>query len=187
MSDIIMGLLCLGIPIAIIFWAVKATRKKRKGIDKDKVSGLDEIFKTDFKTFNPEEFEKGSSEESSSGTSIQNYYKDLDPEEAGVFRKLNVKEIGSTGRNFIFSNKRVTKYNRDHLRRLVNKLVALYGKDDRGKGSYTPEDDEEIDQYEMWTGRNWTKNKKYPSLSVYYDEEAGIAMTVWTTANKKKD
>lgn len=183
MSDILIGLLCLGTPIAIFVWAFFEMKKERKikkeikRIQQDPKS-VDELVKMDLDNFNPKEYNKGKRTENGEN-SFQDYYTEFTSEIGGVFRYLNVKDFDNGGRNYLFYIYKPNKYHRDHLRRFVDELYAIYGKDDRGKAKFKPEDDKELDGLEFWDGRRWTKSKIHPSLQIGYDPEDGLNMTIW--------
>lgn len=177
--EIFAGLFCVLVPVGVILFAVWIFKKKKKGKSKKmvKYNSIDELLKTDLNNFDPEKYSKGKDETNISGETVKNYYDEFVSEECGVFRYLNIKVFDNGSRNYIFYVYKPNKYKRDHLRRLVDNLYFIYGKDDSGKGKWQHHEDEEIDLDEFWTGRNWYKNSPR-NIRLGYDTDNGLHMSV---------
>jgi len=160
--------------IAIIYFGIKKYKKNRKS------GSLSDVINTNYSDFDKNEYNLGGETTNNDEQPYINYYKKLNPYEAGIFDNLNAKKFkDSKAVNYIFYNNFPEKVTISQIENLVNKLVKVYGKDSNKKGLFTPEDIDDINS-DYWNGRKWDSTPKNPAVW-FGSEENGYSMTIWTT------
>jgi hypothetical protein len=144
-----------------------------------KLESIFDLFDSDLKSLPGNSFVKGNEETNESGNKIINYRKDLNPMELGLFDTLEIKTFENLkNKNFIFSNFNFSKSQIEKIKYFVDKVYLLYGIDSSQKGKFTNSDSEEFDD-NFWLGRRWTEDHHKPPISISYDEDYGLSLTVW--------
>lgn len=97
----------------------------------------------------------------------------------GLFSFLTIIQFNnSSGKNFVFKCEPY-EFDKYDLPEFIKKLIDILGKDDDGKGLYTRDDANQIDD-NFWMGRSWTSNENESCMLNYNDEE-GLSFTIWTS------
>jgi len=155
-------------------------QKTETNISKSKkLESIFDLFDSDLKSLPDNSFVKGNEETNESGNKIINYRKDLSPMELGLFDTLEIKTFEDLkAKNFILSNFNFSKSQIGKIKNFVDKAYLLYGIDSSQKGKFTNSDADEFND-EFWLGRRWTEDSHKPPISISYDEEYGLSLTIW--------
>lgn len=156
------------------------SKKTESNISKPKkLESIFDLFTSDLRSFPNNSFVKGNEETNESGNKITNYRKDLNPMELGLFDTLEIKTFENLkNKNLIFSNFNFSKSKIGKIKNFVDKAYLLYGLDSSQNGKFTNSDAEEFND-EFWLGRNWTEENHKPPMSISYDEDYGLSLTIW--------
>jgi hypothetical protein len=139
-----------------------------------------DIFTEDLGHIRLETFEKGKAEVQASGDIIQSYCKKLERKELGIFDTMCVRLIGNSI-NVVFKSSKPAEVGMDKMKRVINELYALYGRDNADKGEYS--DNDEVDysdkHFYVLFGRDWMDYPRYTypvTIRRYSDE---VFMSIW--------
>ena len=106
--------------------------------------------------------------------------RDLKEKEFAVFNKLELKRAGKKLRFLILKIVNLDILPIKHISRVVNTLYLLYGEDDYGKGKFSEEDIDELNNNEaVWKGRSWLQTDRHlqPAM-IRCDDNEGLKLFV---------
>jgi hypothetical protein len=140
-----------------------------------------DFFEIDLKNIPDESFIEGEVEINESGQTVQNFRKNLSYKECGIFDTIEVKIIDGTGKNVFFRLFSPDRVKFDNLKKLIDELYLIYGRDSDDKGKFVNQDmvDYKDTEFFMLFGRSWSDYPKYKyPVRVDRDEDV-VSISIW--------
>jgi len=159
----------------------QTTSEQEQTISDNPKRTIFDFFQIDLKNVPDDSFIAGEIEENTSEQTVQNFRKSLNYKECGLFDTVEVKVIDGTNKNIFFKSFNPDRINFDALKKLIDELYLIHGKDGDNKGKFNSKDKTDFldTEYYMLFGRNWTDFPKYKyPVSVSRDEDE-VSISIW--------
>ncbi|MDZ4203423.1 MAG: hypothetical protein U1C46_01275 [Bacteroidales bacterium] len=141
-----------------------------------------DFFLIDLKSIPDDSFVAAGIETNVSGEQFQRFRKKLDYKECGIFDTVEVIVIGEKkNKNIIFTSFEPSRMKMDYMKKLIDDLYLIHGKDSMKKGKFTNKDIEDFrsKDYYMLFGRDWTGYPKHKFPVSIGRDKFEVSITIW--------
>lgn len=141
-----------------------------------------DLFQMNIKDILDDTFIIGVTENNIEGTFVKNYSKKLNYKECGIFDTVEVRVIGYTT-NVSFLNYNLSTGEISELKKLINEIYAIYGKDGEDKGVFNQQDIadwNDVDFHPLF-GRRWSDYTKFKYPVAIQRNEDSVEIAIWGT------
>jgi len=114
-------------------------------------------------------------ETNSLGTELKSFDKDIDSKINNIFDRIELIEFPNGERNVFFLGK-ISETKPQDLKKIVNSLVSIYGKDFTNSGKIDTTELNNIYRSGFWTGRTWDKVSPTVSIDGITDETIKLSI-----------